>query len=81
LQGAGGDPGRGAVANSRIAKYDKANRAKVAEWSGERSRYRHINSCEGQAIAFDKSPPGVLFGISRPNREVVSMKLPPVAGR
>lgn len=36
---------------------------------------------EGQAIAFDRSQPGVLFGISRPNREVVSMRLPPVARR
>lgn len=34
-----------AVANSRIAKYDKATGAKVAEWSGERSRFPHINSC------------------------------------
>lgn len=33
---------------------------------------------EGQAIAFDKSAPGILFGISRPNREVVSMKLPQI---
>ncbi len=33
---------------------------------------------EGQAIAFDKSAPRVLFGISRPSREVVSMKLPAI---
>lgn len=33
---------------------------------------------EGQAIAFDRSAPGVLFGISRAKREVVAMKLPPV---
>lgn len=36
---------------------------------------------EGQAIAFDKSAPGVLFGISRPNREVVSMKLPQIGAK
>ena len=35
---------------------------------------------EGQAIAFDRSQPGVLFGISRPNREVVSMRLPKIGG-
>lgn len=35
-----------AVANSKIAKYDKATGTKVAEWSGDRSRYPHINSCE-----------------------------------
>lgn len=35
-------------------------------------------SVEGQAIAFDRSAPGVLFGISRTKREVVAMKLPPV---
>jgi hypothetical protein len=34
-----------AVANSRIAKYDKASGRKVAEWQGERARYPHINSC------------------------------------
>jgi hypothetical protein len=33
---------------------------------------------EGQAIAFDKSAPGMVFGISRPNREVISMKLPSI---
>jgi len=33
---------------------------------------------EGQAIAFDRSRPGVVFGISRPNREVVAMRLPKV---
>ena len=33
---------------------------------------------EGQAIAFDRSAPGVLFGISRGKREVVAMKLPPM---
>lgn len=35
----------------------------------------------GQAIAFDRSAPGVLFGINRGSREVVAMKLPPVEGR
>lgn len=34
-----------AVANSRIAKYDKATGRKVSEWSGERARYPHINAC------------------------------------
>lgn len=33
---------------------------------------------EGQAITFDRSAPGVLFGINRASREVVAMKLPPV---
>ncbi|PZQ61405.1 MAG: hypothetical protein DI570_12710 [Phenylobacterium zucineum] len=36
---------------------------------------------EGQAIVFDKSQPGVLYGISRPNREVVVMRLPPVGAK
>ncbi len=31
---------------------------------------------EGQAITFDRSAPGVLFGINRASREVVAMKLP-----
>lgn len=35
-----------AVANSRIAKYDKATGRKVAEWTGDRARFPHINSCE-----------------------------------
>ncbi|MCR5877207.1 hypothetical protein [Phenylobacterium sp. J367] len=35
-----------AVANSRIAKYDKATGEKVGEWAGERARFPHINSCE-----------------------------------
>ncbi len=35
----------------------------------------------GQAIAFDRSAPGVLFGVNRPKREVVAMKLPPVEGK
>jgi len=34
-----------AVANSRIAKYDKATGERVAEWSGDRARFPHINSC------------------------------------
>jgi len=33
---------------------------------------------EGQAIAFDRSRPGVLYGISRGKREVVEMQLPRV---
>jgi hypothetical protein len=33
---------------------------------------------EGQAIAFDRSAPGVLFGVDRRRLEVVAMKLPPV---
>lgn len=36
---------------------------------------------EGQAIAFDRSRKGVLFGISRSGREVVAMQLPAVGGR
>ena len=36
---------------------------------------------EGQAIAFDRSQPRVLFGISRPGREVVGMRLPPVEAK
>ena len=35
-----------AVANSKIAKYDKASGAKVAEWIGDRARFPHLNSCE-----------------------------------
>jgi len=34
------------VANSRIAKYDKATGQKVGEWSGDKARYPHINACE-----------------------------------
>lgn len=33
---------------------------------------------EGQAIAFDRSRPGVLYGISRAKREVIEMQLPRV---
>jgi outer membrane protein assembly factor BamB len=33
---------------------------------------------EGQAVAFDPSAPGVLFGIRRQAREVVAARLPPV---
>ncbi|WP_293901712.1 hypothetical protein [Phenylobacterium sp.] len=36
---------------------------------------------DGQAIAFDRAAPGVLFGISRAKREVVAMQLPPVEGK
>ena len=36
---------------------------------------------EGQAVTFDKSRPGLLYGISRPNREVVILRLPPVAAK
>jgi len=32
----------------------------------------------GQAIAFDRSAPGVLFGVNRATREVVGFRLPPV---
>jgi hypothetical protein len=35
----------------------------------------------GQAIAFDRGAPGVLFGVNRPKREVVAMKLPPVEAK
>lgn len=34
-----------AVANSKIAKYEKTTGRKVAEWSGDRARFPHINSC------------------------------------
>lgn len=34
-----------AVANSRIGKYDRATGEKLAEWSGDRDRFPHINSC------------------------------------
>jgi len=34
-----------AIANSQIAKYDRATGRKVAEWTGERARYPHLNSC------------------------------------
>lgn len=33
---------------------------------------------EGQAIAWDKTQPGVLYGISRPRREIVGMRIPAV---
>lgn len=41
-----------AVANSRIAKYDRVTGTKVAEWSGDKGRFPHINSCEiiGKAL-------------------------------
>lgn len=43
---------------------------------------RHVATIEaaieGQAIAFDRSRPGVLYGISREKREVVEMQLPRV---
>jgi hypothetical protein len=35
---------------------------------------------EGQAIAFDRSQPRMLYGISRARREVVAMRLPKVGG-
>ena len=34
-----------AVANSRIAKYERTSGRKVAEWRGERARFPHINHC------------------------------------
>lgn len=36
---------------------------------------------EGQAIAFDRTRPGVVFGISRQNREIVEIRLPPLEGK
>jgi hypothetical protein len=36
---------------------------------------------EGQAIAFDRGRPGMLFGITRKSREVIEMKLPPVEAK
>ena len=45
---------------------------------------RHVATipvaAEGQAIAFDRSRPGVLYGISRDRRELVEMRLPSVEG-
>ena len=32
---------------------------------------------EGQAVDWDESQPGVLYGISRPNREVLAMRVLP----
>ena len=32
---------------------------------------------EGQAIDWDESQPGVLYGISRPNREILAMRVLP----
>ena len=34
-----------AVANSRIAKYDRVSGRKVSEWTGDKVRFPHINSC------------------------------------
>lgn len=34
-----------AVANSRIAKYDRASGRKVAEWAGDKARFPHLNAC------------------------------------
>lgn len=34
-----------AVTNNRIGKYDKTTGAKLAEWTGDRARFPHINSC------------------------------------
>jgi hypothetical protein len=34
-----------AIDNNRIAKYDKRTGQRVAEWSGDRARFPHINSC------------------------------------
>lgn len=36
---------------------------------------------EGQAIGFDRTEPGMLYGVSRPRREVVALRLPKVGGR
>jgi len=36
---------------------------------------------KGQAIAFDRSAPGVLFGVNRATREVFGLRLPPVEGK
>jgi hypothetical protein len=36
---------------------------------------------EGQAIDWDESQPGMLYGISRPRREVVAMRVPPLPAR
>ena len=33
---------------------------------------------KGQAIAFDRSTPGVLFGVNRATREVLGFRLPPL---
>jgi hypothetical protein len=34
----------------------------------------------GQAIAFDRAAPGVVFGVNRAEREVLGFRLPPVEG-
>lgn len=34
-----------AIANSRIARYDKRSGAKRASWEGDKSRFPHLNSC------------------------------------
>jgi hypothetical protein len=36
---------------------------------------------EGQAIDWDESQPGMLYGISRPRREIVAMRVPVLEGR
>lgn len=36
---------------------------------------------EGQAIAFDRTRPGVVFGISRQNRQMVEIRLPKLEGK
>ena len=35
----------------------------------------------GQAIAFDRSQPGVMLGVNRATREVLGFKLPPLEGK
>ena len=46
-----------AVANSRIAKYDKKTGLKLAEWQGDRRQVPHINSCavlEGRLVCANR---------------------------
>ncbi|MBX3482646.1 hypothetical protein [Phenylobacterium sp.] len=35
----------------------------------------------GQAVAFDRSDAGVMFGVNRASREIVGFRLPPVEGK
>ncbi|WP_375404523.1 hypothetical protein [uncultured Sphingomonas sp.] len=40
-----------AVANSTVARYDKATGRRLAVWNGDPARFPHVNNCVGRRRA------------------------------
>lgn len=78
-----------AITNTAIGKYAKTTGENVGGWQARKnSPFKHLNagvvfnwhgsvaiSAHGQAFAWDRSDPGILYSIDRKSREVIVSRI------